>query len=238
MQPFAQITTISFDADGTLFDFERVMRRGLALVLEEISRLVPDSAEELTVDDLIEIRNLLGIELRGQGISHEAIRLEAFRRVLERLGHPSESLAFHLNGLYMRHRYSDIRAYPDVKPTLAILKPHYTLGVISNGNSYPERCGLGGIFQFTVLSQDHGVEKPDPRLFWIALEEAGCNREQLLHVGDSLHTDVLGAQAAGVTCAWLNREGIPKETFVNPDYEIKTLAELPGLVGLTDAPLT
>jgi len=106
----------------------------------------------------------------------------------------------------------------------------YTLGILSNGNSYPERCGLEGIFQFVVFSQDYGVEKPNSKIFQIALEKAGCSRQQLLHVGDSLQEDVVGAINADIRCVWLNRKQVKSILNLKIDYEISSLLELPEIL--------
>jgi len=82
------------------------------------------------------------------------------------------------------------------------------------------------MFQFVVFSQDHGVEKPNPRLFQIAVEKAGCSKQQLLHVGDSLEDDVTGAINAGVKCVWLNRKRARNDLNLKIDYEISFLSEL------------
>ena len=104
------------------------------------------------------------------------------------------------------------------------------MGLLSNGNTYPERCGLEGFFQFVVFAQDYGVQKPDPRLFEIAIEHAGCTKHQLLHVGDSFRNDIIGAKQAGVKSIWLNRQGENKRTGKQPDFEISSLRELTGLL--------
>ena len=114
----------------------------------------------------------------------------------------------------------------DVLPALETFRHRYTLGLVSNGNSYPERCGLDGVFRFVVFSQDHGVEKPDPEIFRIALQQAKCSPEQLLHVGDSLQNDVVGAAGTGIRGVWLNRNSLSNDTGVIPDYEIESLQEL------------
>jgi HAD superfamily hydrolase (TIGR01549 family) len=124
------------------------------------------------------------------------------------------------------HRFEDIKLFDDVLPALSVLGERYTLGILSNGNSYPERCGLEGIFQFVVFSQDHGFEKPDPRIFRVALEEAGCSGRELFHFGDSLETDVRGAVDSGVRCAWLNRQRVVNSTSIRADYEVSSLLEL------------
>jgi putative hydrolase of the HAD superfamily len=113
-----------------------------------------------------------------------------------------------------------------VLPTLDALQGHYMMGVLSNGNTYPERCGLGDYFQFVVFAQDHGIQKPDPRLFDIAIGHARCTKRQLLHVGDSFQNDIIGAKQAGIRSVWLNRQGTNNEAEQQPDFEISSLREL------------
>jgi len=84
------------------------------------------------------------------------------------------------------------------------------------------------MFRFVVFSQDWGVEKPDPRIFRIALREAGCSGEELLHVGDSYGDDVQGAANAGIRSVWLNRGG--KESPAKAVYQISSLSELCDLL--------
>jgi putative hydrolase of the HAD superfamily len=106
----------------------------------------------------------------------------------------------------------------------------YVLGLVSNGNSYPERCGLQGRFAFVILAQNVGVEKPDPGIFQHACREARYTPEQLVHIGDSLAIDVDGARRAAAVSVWLNRERKPNQTDIRPDYEIHSLIELEKLL--------
>lgn len=223
----ADITTLSFDGDGTLWDFLGAMRAALEQVLVEISRLVPgERASHLTVGDLITIRDGVAADWQGRGARLEDIRLEAFRRTLEQLGVQDEALAIHLHALYMERRFAGIVLFEDVLPALHTLARWYRLGLLSNGNTYPERCGLAGQFQFVLLAQECGYAKPDPRIFACALERAGCSPGQLLHVGDSLTDDVQGAQQVGIRAVWLNRFEKCNETAIRPDAEVSTLGEL------------
>src|SRR5208337_1152047 len=123
-------------------------------------------------------------------VSLERIRLEAFVRTLRSVGNDNHELAGHLNSVYLKHRFEDIELYPDVSPALDSLAARYVLGLVSNGNSYPERCGLQDRFTFVVFAQDRGVEKPHPALFWAARKKARCTPDELMHVGDSLSSDV------------------------------------------------
>lgn len=230
MSRLAGVRAISFDADNTLYDFNKVMRHSLEVVLAHLVGRYPDAKRSLDIEALIRVREEVFQAMRGKEVSLEAIRLEAFRETLRRIGHPDDAFAEEINETYLRHRFEDVELYPDVLPALRQLGERCTIGLLSNGNSYPEKCGLAGIFKFVVFSQDHGVEKPDPRIFAIALEKAGCRKDEMVHVGDSLNDDVAGAAAAGVRSAWVNREGGKPGAGVKPDIEIASLAELPGLL--------
>lgn len=103
-------------------------------------------------------------------------------------------------------------AYPDAAPALSGLRDRgLRLITVSNWDcSLPrvlERCGLEGMLDGTVTSAGAGARKPDPAIFEAALELAGCEPEQALHVGDTEEEDVVGARAAGVRSLLLDRDG-------------------------------
>jgi HAD superfamily hydrolase (TIGR01509 family) len=75
------------------------------------------------------------------------------------------------------------------------------------------RLGVSDRFGAVVPSALAGVEKPDPRIFELALRQLGVDRARALHIGDD-EADRLGAQAAGLA-------------FVEPP-----LASLPERLGL------
>ena len=231
MNNMAGIRAISFDGDGTLWDFEQVMKHSLHQVLKELEHIEPQIAVILDIKKMIKIRNRVAAELKGKRINLEVIRLESFRQTLEDIGRPNDALASHLNEVYLKHRFEDIDLFDDVLPVLKALRGKYTLGLLSNGNSYPERCGLDEIFQFIVFSQDYGIEKPNPKLFQIALEKARCSKKQLLHVGDSLQDDISGANNAGIKSVWLNRKRVKNSIGINADYEISSIYELLEILG-------
>lgn len=230
-----EISVISFDGDMTLWDFLQVMRHSLKHTLLELQKQRPTPRTlKLTIDEMIAIRNQFAEEVKGEMWNLEEIRLRAFERTLEYVNCPDKELAAHLNAIYRKHRFEDIELYPDVIPTFDVLARHFKLGLLSNGNTYPERCGLEGYFAFVVFSQDVQIEKPDRRIFEITAERAGCELAQMLHVGDSLENDVAGARNAGVYSVWLNREGEPNDTSIQPDYEVATLTEIPEILGRSE----
>ena len=233
MSTIEHIKVISFDGDMTLWDFNRVMRNSLSVALREIQRRVTNPAStDLTIDTMIEIRNSVAAELKGKITNLEEIRFHAFCRTLEQVGVNDNDLATELNTLSLKHRFEDVELYPDVIPCLETLRENYTIGLLSNGNSYPERCGLSGYFNFAIFSQDVGVDKPDARMFNEACKEAGCATSELMHVGDSQRNDVAGANGVGAVSVWLNRSGRRNGSGIEANFEIKSLIEIAKIVNI------
>jgi putative hydrolase of the HAD superfamily len=122
---------------------------------------------------------------------------------------------------------------PDVPAALAAFRARgLTLVVVSNANGRLrhafDRLGLTTAFDIVLDSYDWGVEKPDPRLFHIALAQARADPRRTVHVGDLFHIDVAGARAAGL------REGIlvdAADLYPHVDCRrIRTLLELVELL--------
>ena len=91
---------------------------------------------------------------------------------------------------------------PRVRDTLAALRARgLALAVISNWDvglhAHLEELALSSFFDIVVSSAEAGVEKPDPRIFEVALARLAVRRERVVHVGDG-RSDEEGAHAAGV----------------------------------------
>ena len=92
---------------------------------------------------------------------------------------------------------------PDAEAALALARRSgLATAVISNSNGtiaeILDTLGLGRHLDFVIDSSEVGVEKPDPRIFHIALERAQLRPEHAAYVGDLYSIDVLGARAAGL----------------------------------------
>jgi putative hydrolase of the HAD superfamily len=113
--------------------------------------------------------------------------------------------------------------YPDVIRALDELRDRgLKLVVVSNWDcslpSVLERCGLEGRLDGTITSAGAGARKPDPAIFAAALELAGCEPAEALHVGDTPEEDVAGARAAGIRPLLIDRAG--------GEGEISSLAQI------------
>jgi HAD superfamily hydrolase (TIGR01549 family) len=107
------------------------------------------------------------------------------------------------------HRHDNLWEHvePDVAPALAALRDRgLRLVVVSNANGRLrhlfDRVDLTKWFDHVLDSHEWGVEKPDPRLFQLALEQSRADAATTVHVGDLYYVDVAGARRAGL------REGV------------------------------
>jgi len=84
--------------------------------------------------------------------------------------------------------------------------------------------GLNGYFELIVTSETTGHKKPDPRIFYYALDQLQVEAAACLMIGDNPNSDILGAQRAAIDQVYFNPEG--KETSISATYEIRHLREL------------
>ena len=106
----------------------------------------------------------------------------------------------------------------------------YKLGVISNSlgkmRQQLDQVGLASHFDFILDSAVVGVEKPDPRIFAMALNHAMIDADETVFIGDLHSTDVGGCGAAGIRGILMDRVG------AYPDAECPRITALTSLVNL------
>lgn len=125
---------------------------------------------------------------------------------------------------------------PDVVECLEKLSGNYRLGIIANQPSHVrdamKRDGLDAFFEVWGVSDDVGIEKPDPRLFSHVLYVAGVAPPRAAMVGDRLDYDVRPAHIAGMRTVWMLRGEAPDAPtpaqLAEADASVRSLVELPG----------
>ena len=156
-----------------------------------------------------------------------------YRRLLGEIGVPFDVAV--ATAIYQT--FTDLgnyRLFPDVLATLDRLDgAGLRMGVVSNFEEWVERLleslGVTRYFDVRVISGVEGVEKPDPKIFKLALERMDVGPEESVHVGDSPQFDVEPAASVGMTGVLLDRRGrFPDHTGLR----ITSLDELPDMLGL------
>jgi HAD superfamily hydrolase (TIGR01509 family) len=220
------LETVFLDAGGVLLfpSWTRVSdtlaRHGVAVSPTALARAEPLARRQL--DD----RHVIG------GTTDTSRGWLFFDLILEKAGiRLSAATAAALSELHAYHCANNLWEFvPEpVRPALASLRDlGLSLTVVSNANgtlcAHLARIGLDGLVDCVLDSCDEKVEKPDPRLFEIALERSGAARETTIHVGDLYNVDVVGARSAGI------RAVLVDEADLRPEADCPRIHSLDELV--------
>ncbi len=131
------------------------------------------------------------------------------------------------------HR-EDEAVYPHAAECLARLHRRYKIGVIANQSAGTvgrmNQYGLFPYLDLIIASAEEGIEKPDLRIFELALERANCSPENAVMIGDRLDNDIIPAKRIGLKTIWI-RQGFggmatPLTEEETPDCFINDLQEL------------
>jgi YjjG family noncanonical pyrimidine nucleotidase len=224
---------ILFDADHTLFDFDRSSQEALQETLAQYG--VAHHPDHWTVYDRINKRCWADFE-QGR-IGREAMRTMRFSRFFDYLDNPDIDVdAFamgYLNLLPTRPYF--ITGAPEL---LEWLHGKVRMGIITNGlrevqRPRLERTGIDRLFEVIVVSGEINHTKPHHAFFDYAHQHMGRPaHDRVLVVGDSLSADILGGSAFGFRTCWYNPSGQGNNTDVRPDFEIRSLDEISVIAGL------
>ncbi len=122
--------------------------------------------------------------------------------------------------------------YSDTLPTLeAFARRGMRMGVLSNWDHrlspLLERLSLSRYFDVQIVSAIERLEKPDPRIFELAMARAGLRPEEMLYVGDHAHLDLDPARALGIQAYLVDRAGRQKGEFI-----LRSLLDLVRIAGV------
>ncbi|MGV6859649.1 MAG: HAD family hydrolase [bacterium] len=202
----SRIKAISFDLDDTLWHCAPVISRAEERFHRWLEQAFPMIANKHSLDELRQHRVLFMeanpeyghhlTELRKrwlQGLGAEAgVGGEALKRLVEE--------GFEI---YWRAR-NEVELFTPVEDTLTVLREHFLVGAMTNGNADVNTIGIGHLFDFVVTSMESGAAKPARASFDLATEKAGLPHSEFLHVGDDWRSDIEGAMSAGMQAAWVH----------------------------------
>ena len=223
--PLTGIRACVFDAYGTVFDF--------AAAAAGCADVLGDKAAALTT--LWRDKQLQYSWLRGLGGAYVAfwqVTQDSLDFALETLDIPPTGVRERLLG-----PYRTLRVFPEVPETLrALRQAGYATAMLSNGApamlaSAVAGNGLGDLLDAVISVDEVGTFKPHPSVYQRALDRLGVAAAEVSF--QSANTwDAHAASAFGMRMVWCNRYGQRRERPPGaPDREIRTLAELPALLG-------
>ena len=130
------------------------------------------------------------------------------------------------------------RLYPEVLSVLPGLARRYQIGVIANQSAGAQQrlhaLGVGPYISVCIGSAEAGYQKPDHRIFRLALERAKTTAADSVMIGDRLDNDILPAKEVGLRTVWIVRgvagTPMPPTKAHEPDFTIPDLSELPSVI--------
>lgn len=229
------IRNVLFDLDDTLFDFHKAEKIALTKTLVHFG--IDPTEETLALYSTINAAHWKRLEL-GE-ISREEVKVGRYRELFKTIGvecDPVKATAYYESMLAIGHYFM-----PGAPELLEELYRKYRLYIVSNGTAKVQegRIGSSGITKYMdgiFISQILGANKPDKQFFDICFAEIpDFSLSETVIIGDSLSSDIKGGINAGITTVWFNPKGIENDNNIKPDYTIKELSEVPGLLSQISA---
>ena len=214
-----QYKAIFLDWDDTIGDWSTAEHKALEEIYTtyRLNRMYP------TFEDYVNAYKPYNLELWGRygrgEVTKEWLHLQRFLRPLLVNDANGENdandelvkLAHEIGAEFLRLTNKYFCLLPDTDKAVRYLASKYPLTIISNGfkevQYYKfEHSGLAPYFTHTLISEEVGINKPQPGIFEIALERNGITADEALMIGDSYTSDIAGAKAAGIDQVWIKDE--------------------------------
>lgn len=222
------LRVITFDLDNTLWDVEPALLRAEAAQRRWLLEHRPGAVDDLEEDHLWGLKKQLW--KANPKLTHD---VSAMRRLfLERLqldaGYDAQAARGGADAAFDAFlvERQQVELYPGALEVIAELAERFCLGALTNGNADIYRTDAGPYFEFAFQAEQVGASKPAAAMFEAALARTGRKAAEVLHVGDSVDHDVLGAQRAGLRAVWVNKEGRTWAEATPPDATIRHVTEL------------
>lgn len=174
-------------------------------------------------------------EVTKDYLQHDRFAYPLFRSVAkEQLGSERiETMADEIGDDFVRLTTEYFSVLPYAAETVRYLARKYPLTIVSNGFvevQYDKirRSGLQDCFRYVVLSEEVGVQKPDPAIFERALQLNRLTADEVVMVGDSFMSDIQGAINAGIDQIWIQQNDIDDNR--PSTYKISSIRQLTDLL--------
>jgi len=223
--PLHGVKACVFDAYGTLFDFSSAARACRDVLGDDIDRLT-----SLWRDKQLQYSWLRAVQ--GRHADFWQVTGDALDFTMETMGIENPKLRDRLMQLYLT-----LAPFPEVPAVLDELrKTGLKLAILSNGSpkmldALVRGAKLEKFFDAVLSVEDAGVYKPHPKVYQLAVDRLRT-AASAISFQSSNAWDAYGASAFGMQVVWCNRYGQRHERLPGkPDREIKSLSELPALLG-------
>lgn len=217
---------IVFDADGTLFDYDRAELSALTRTFHQY-RLDFDSAVHRRFGA---INGRLWVAFEQGEVSSQRLRVQRFEELLHDLN--PDLCASQFSHDYLLNLGAECALLPGADEVVERLSRNFDLVLATNGiaevqHSRFSASSLKPYFSSLVISDEIHVAKPDPGFFSEVFSRMGNpERAEVLMVGDGLSSDIAGGAGFGIDTCWFNPSGQSNDSPIVPTYEISDLQQI------------
>lgn len=224
---------ILFDADGTLFDYDRAETSALQNVF---SYNGIEYDEKFHLDLYRKINGQIWEEFEKNLITAEVLKGERFRRMFDILGIEMEFGRFSEG--YLDYLSEGAFLIEGAEEIVSKLTGRYSIAIITNGIKSVQlrrfkKSALLKYIDNIIISEEVGYPKPHRQIFdyaFTALSHA--DKKTALIVGDSLSSDIMGGHMYGIDTCWFNPLKKENDSGVQPTHEISELIQLKEILGI------
>jgi putative hydrolase of the HAD superfamily len=221
---------IIFDADGTLFDYDRAESSALQLAFEHFGYdYNPDYLEiyRKCNKKLWDAFELGDIEIN-------TLKVKRFELFLYEIGASINAGKF--SQQYLHQLSASTYLIDGAEALLNSLAGKVGLILMTNGIKEVQRSRLGNsaiesYFSDIIISDEVGVAKPNKKIFEIALENMSIkDKSTVLMVGDNLSSDIKGGIDFGIDTCWYNPNQIETNPDIRATYEVIDFEDLQAII--------
>lgn len=218
------------DLDDTILDFQKAEHVALSKTLEGFG-LEP---KESVLKRYNQINKAHWEALERKEMTRDQVLLGRFQMLFAEMGITvdAESVArTYEHNLGIGHWFM-----PGAEEAVERLSKKYKLYLASNGTASVQKgrmtsANLYRFFEKVFVSQEIGANKPSMEYFERCFAQIpDFNKSKAIMVGDSLTSDILGGQNAGIATCWVNPDHKPGRDDIRVDYEIEALSQLEELL--------
>ncbi|HEY5849816.1 MAG TPA: HAD-IA family hydrolase [Lysobacter sp.] len=229
------VRAITLDLDDTLWPFAPIGARVEQVLHAWLLEYCPGTARRFPIEAMRELRERMFKERPDLAHDFSQLRKLSLVRAMELSGDDPAHADAAFEAFYTER--NRVEFYPDALAALERLAARVPLAAISNGNADLSRVGVSAHFAFQLGAREHGTPKPAASIFHAACRQLDLAPGDVLHVGDDIEMDVVGAYRAGMRSCWINRDGARwPHPDLRPDLEFTTLAALADWLDIAQQP--
>ena len=226
------VRAITLDLDDTIWPIEPVIMRAETVLGAWLEQHAPRTAAHWPLEARRALRDEVAAAHPHLAHDFTRQRMISLERMFAAAGDDPALAAPAFDAFFAAR--CEVEHYADSLDALDRLAARVPLAALTNGNADLERIGLMHVFRFQLGAREHGAAKPDASIFHAACERLGCAPGVVLHVGDDVEMDVVGAHRAGLRSCWINRDADRSASREWPRDDVHPDLEFPSLDALAD----